>query len=1034
MVVKRITVEVEPNAFQEYFKEIRNRYLSKDFTEFTLRTPLENFIKSLSKDFDLIQEPKRTEKVGAPDFKAYAIKTKIGYIETKDLGQNLDNELESDQIRKYKESIDNIILTDYCRFILIRANQTLFDFNLFSLPDLENPRFIISGNKMKEFQSLLETFSDYNLPTIRSAEELALELSKKAKLLKYLAKEQIEEDLSKVKNGEPTSSVYDFYGGTKELIKDIEKDDCMDAYAQTIVYGLFLAKINCPSVLDRNTASSYIPRSIGVIKRIFVNISGDSLPSNLSWIVDEITDVLNASDMKSILSEIDIRGKTDRDPLTFFYEGFLATYDPKKRKQLGVYYTPRPVVSFIINSINQILKSDFNKLKGFADDDVTVLDPAVGTGTFLWLIYTLALVELKNRGLSGLIGKKIESHILKDFYGIEILITPYIIAHVKLSLALKKWYYELKGNERNQVYLANTLEPSETHGLIPFMREISEESKTANELKLRKKILVITANPPYRGMSANKGQWIQDLLKKGYTCKDGSKDDGYYQVDGKPLGERNPKWLQDDYVKFIRFAQWKIDMAGEGIVGFITNHSYLDNPTFRGMRQSLMNSFNRIHILNLHGSSLRQEKTPDGNKDENVFDIRPGVAISIFEKNEGSRDKKIFYANLFGKREEKYAWLDRHTISNTIWQELKPKSPHYFFVPKDEGLLEAYKGFPGLDQIFSHYSLSIQTHRDSFVIDFNKEALTKRISVFRDLKVSDEVVRQTFSLEDTSSWKMKEARKIASEIRNWQTFITKILYRPFDSRWLFYHEAVVDRIRKEIMKHMDQPNTALLVSRQLSMPSFNHVFVSDTISESCVVSNKTKEGNYHFPLYLYVDNETRKSNINEEIIKMLEEMYGVAPTPEEIFYYVYATLHCNKYRERYVDFLQSDFPRIPFTKKYNAFKKLAELGKELVNLHLMKTTRLGSSIKFDVQGSNIIEFVEFRDRKVYINDKQFFDGIPEKAWNFYIGAYQVLDKWLKSRKKRELSGNEIEQFIQIVEVINQTLECMKQIDDTKFLG
>ena len=524
MAAERATVDRRP--FQEYFKEVRSRYLTGDYTEITLRTPFENFIRSLSKDFSLIQEPKRTEKLGAPDFKAYRKNVKIGYIETKDLGKNLDEELKSEQIKRYRNSLDNLILTDYVRFILLRGTQILFDFSLFNLSDLNNAQFIISDEKIHEFLRLVEFFFSYNLPTIKSAQELSLELSKRAKLLKELAKEQLEEDVSRIKNDEPTSSVYDFYEGTREMIKDISIDDCADAYAQTITYGLFLAKINCPSILDRNTAISYIPRSIGVIKRIFINISGDSLPSNLSWIIDEIIDILNASEIKDILTEIDARGKTDRDPFIFFYEDFLSAYDPEKKKHLGVYYTPRPVVSFIVNSINNILKSDFNKLHGFADDDVTVLDPAVGTGTFLWLIYTLTLVELKNKGLGGLIAKKIENHVLRDFYGIEILITPYIIAHLKLSLALKKWHYELKDNERHQVYLANTLEPFESHGLIPFMREISEESKTANELKLRKKILVVTANPPYRGMSANKGAWIQNLLKKGYTREDGTKDGG----------------------------------------------------------------------------------------------------------------------------------------------------------------------------------------------------------------------------------------------------------------------------------------------------------------------------------------------------------------------------------------------------------------------------------------------------------------------------------------------------------------------------
>lgn len=445
--------------------------MTGDYTELSLRTPFENFVKSLKTEYGLIQEPKRTRNVGAPDFKAFSGAVKVGYIETKDLNKNLDEELNSEQIKKYKKSVDNLILTNYFRFILFKHDKILFDFNLFNLSDLDNSKFLVQDKNMEEYLNLMDAFFGYRLATIKSHEELSFELSKRAKLLKELAKEQLDEDLIQVKNKVPASSVYDFYEGPKELIQEISVDDCADAYAQTVAYGLFLARMNCPANLDRNTAASYIPRSIGVIKRIFLNIAGDAVPSSITWIIDEIVDIMNASEMKSILSAIDARGKSDRDPFTFFYEDFLTAFDPEKKKHMGVYYTPRPVIHFTSNSIDLILQNDFGKSDGFADDSVTILDPAVGTGTFLWLIYTLTLVKLKNKGMSGLIRKKIQDHILKDFYGIEILITPYIIAHLKLSMSLKKWFYELKDNERNQVYLANTLEPFESHGLMAFMRE-----------------------------------------------------------------------------------------------------------------------------------------------------------------------------------------------------------------------------------------------------------------------------------------------------------------------------------------------------------------------------------------------------------------------------------------------------------------------------------------------------------------------------------------------------------------------------------
>ena len=1011
------------HIFQNYFKEVRSRYLTHDYTEGTLRTPFENFIKSFSPSIRLIHEPKRTKGLGAPDFKAFYRSRKVGFIETKDLDANLDNILESEQLKKYIESINNLILTDYCRFILIRNGQKIFDFNLFTLADLDNARFTIPDDKIEIFTQFINEFFSYKLPTISSAEELARELSKKAKLLKDFAKEQLEEDLKAENGGQ--SSIYDFYEGIKELIKDISIEDCADAYAQTVTYGLFLARKNCKDKLERINAASYIPKSVGIIKKIFINISGDAFPSNISWIIDDIVDVLNAANVENILTKIDKRGKKDKDPIIFFYEDFLNFYEPEKRKHMGVYYTPRPVVNFIVNSVNHILKKYFDKPMGFAEDDVHVLDPAIGTGTFFWIAFLLTLKELKDAGLSGLIDEKIANHILKHFYGFEILITPYVISHLKLTDLLQRWHYNFKDNDRLQVYLTNTLEPSEVHGLMPFLREITEESRIANQIKLKKPILAIIGNPPYAGISSNKGKWIDDLLKKGYTRADGSKDDGYYMVDGEALGEKKV-WLQDDYVKFIRFAQWKIDKKGEGIVGFVTNHSYLDNPTFRGMRESLLQSFDRIYVLNLHGNAKKKEKCPDGSKDENVFDIQQGVAISLFIKNNNFKDKKIFYADLWGLREDKYKWLDRHTVTNVEWQEIEPVSPCYFFVPRDTSFQKEYENYWKITEIFQANVTGIITARDKFVIDFDKNSLKSRITEFRNLKIPDEVIRQTFDLKENYMWRISKARKELSTVTDWEKYFAKVLYRPFDVREIYFHDSVVWRTRKKVMQHMIKENVGMYTCRQLSSTGWRHILVTNGITDDCYVSNKTRERGYLFPLYLYF-NSNKKPNLNPEFLEFIKEKYSMELSPEEIFYYIYAVLHSPTYRKKYEEFLQYDFPRIPFVDDYEKFKQLSELGKELVDLHLMKK-KLPVHTKFDVQGSNVVEKVRYEGYKVFINDAQYFDGVPSEVWNFHIGGYQVLDKWLKSRKNRKLGGKDIEHFLQIVEIIKQTIEIMNKID------
>ncbi|MDK2907299.1 MAG: hypothetical protein PWQ66_1260 [Petrotoga sp.] len=1012
---------------KNYFKEVYSIYSHGDYTEWTYRTPFENFIKGLNPDYNLTQEPKRAAGLGAPDFKAFYNNRKIGFIETKDLGENLDKILETDQLKKYIESIDNLILTNYLQFVLIRKGCKVYDCNLFMLSDLDKRNLSISKEKIETFVSLINEFFEYKLPTIVLAEELALELSKRAKLLKELAKDQLLNDLEKIKNNESPSSIYDFYLGIKELIKDVKLEDCADAYAQTITYGLFLAKRSCRGKLDRRTASYYIPRNVGVIKRIFLNISGEEFPPNVSWIVDDIIDILNAAKLEEILNKIDKRGKKDKDPIIFFYEDFLNYYEPEKRKHLGVYYTPRPVVNFIVNSVHSILKKHFDKSLGLADDSVNVLDPAIGTGTFFWITFLVALGELKNQGLRGIIFDKIENHLLKHFYGFEILITPYVISHLKITDLLQRWHYRFKDGDRIQVYLTNTLEQSEVHDPLLFMREITEESRIANQIKTEKPILVVMGNPPYSGISVNKGKWIDDLLKKGYIRADGSKDDGYYKVDGKPLDEKNPKWLQDDYVKFIRYAQWKIDQNGEGVVGFITNHSYLDNPTFRGMRESLLQSFDRIFILNLHGNSLKKEKCPDGSKDENVFDIQQGVAIGIFIKNKNLREKKIYYTDLWGLREDKYHWLDRHTIDNVNWQEVKPISPFYFFVPKDTSLEEEYNKFWKVTDIFPVNSVGVVTARDHFTIKWKPEDAWTTVTEF--VQMSPEEARTRFILrKDVRDWKVVFAQKDLKESGLDKNKIVPILYRPFDIRYTYYtgtSRGFHCMPRPEVMKHMLKENLGLVTVRQVAEGIFNHAYVTNTIIESRItLSNKGIA--FLFPLYLYSDLE-RKANIDPDIYKTLYEKYNKELTPEDIFYYIYAVLHSSTYRKKYEEFLQFDFPRIPFIDDYEEFKKLAELGKELVELHLMRK-RLPTKVKFDVVGSNIVEKVKYENGKVWINKEQYFDGVPEDIWNFYIGGYQVLDKWLKSRKNRKLESKDIEQFLQIVEIIRETIRLMKEID------
>ncbi len=702
-----------------------------------------------------------------------------------------------------------------------------------------------------------------------------------------------------------------------------------------------------------------IPQNIGILRDVFKFISLGDLPRQMKWIVDDISEVLAVTDVYKLLDAY-LHQHKGKDPVVHFYETFLAEYDPKTREKRGVNYTHEPVVSYIVRSIRRILKKYFDKKNGFASPSVTVLDPAAGTLTFLAETARLTVEEFTLKYGEGKIAGFIKNHILKNFYAFKLMMAPYAIGHLKMSFLLEELGYKLQTDDRFKFYLTNTLKMEElTQTELPGMASLSEESHPAGEVKKERPILIILGNPFYSGHSSNIGDWISKKIKT------------YFQVDGKPLGEKNPKWLQDDYVKFIRFAQWKIDQAGEGILGFIINHSYLDNPTFRGMRQSLMQSFDQIYLLDLHGKSLKKERCPDGSKNENVFYIPHGVAIMHGIKKRGL-EKKISHSEIWGQRKNKYKWLNKHDIKNTRWKIIRPKSEFYLFIPRDERLLRQYETYPRITDIFPVNSVEVVTSRDDFVIDSDKDFLIRRTRIFIDEKMPDEIIRQTFKLNDTSKFKLKEARQTVKKDSNWKEAITKILYRPFDERWILYHDALIEHSKKEVMRHMMVGQNLELITRRQMLPNqpCNYVFISKNIISDGAIRSDNRESESIFPLYLFQpqkeDNKKQRKrssfgsvwmlfepqteyiikrpNLSETFLERLTKEYMKSPSPEEILYYIYAVLYSENYRKRYAEFLKIDFPRIPFTKDIRLFRKIAIHGKRLVELHLFESDDLDNLI------------------------------------------------------------------------------------------
>lgn len=983
------------------------------------------------KDAHVTVLPKKTD-AGNPDFRIWDGRRKIvGYIEAKVPDKNLDDVEKTEQIDRYTETFPNFILTNFFEFRLYRMGLCVDKAKISDPMVIHSLRGTPTVEGESEFEELMEKFFSFSLPSITTTEVLAVELAKRTRFLRdeVVAVEIEEEEKTGVKR------ILGFYDAFQTyLIRGLTKEQFADLYSQTITYGLFASRMRGESEFNRRIAVDDIPHTIGILREMFEFISLGDLPHQLEWIVDEISNVLASVDVKGIFSEY-FRTKRGGDPVFPFYEAFLAEYDPKQREKRGVYYTPEPVVSYIVRSLHLILKKEFSLADGLADKNVTILDPAGGTLTFLTEAVKDALKEFTTKYGDG--GKEnfIKEHILSDFYAFELLIAPYAIGHLKMSFLLEELGHKLQETERLKFYLTNTLEMEDIEQTsLPGMASLSRESHLAGIVKKKTPILIILGNPPYSGHSENVGDWISTEIKE------------YYKVDGKPLGEKNTKWLQDDYVKFIRFAQWKIDQLGKGVLGFITNHAYFDSPTFRGMRQSLLKSFDEIYLLNLHGNSSRKERCPDGSKDENVFDIQQGVAIALYiNKGEQTNRASVKYADLWGLREHKYDWLMGNNVETTSWIELEPHPKEYLFVPRDETLLKLYEKFVKIPEVFQLGSIGVQTHRDNFAVDFDRNALEQRIRIFRDSSFSDAALRESLGLTETQTWKIREKRAKISEDKNWESRIVEYCFRPFDIRWIFYSGDIVDRDRWKVMCNMMlHNNLGLNCMREYAyeVSSYNYALVSDRITDSRIfISNKGAA--YFFPLYVLSNpskkktlfakaTKDKKPNINPKLAKLLADIHGRKSTPEAILHYVYAVLFSELYRQKYAEFLKTSFPRIPFTRNQELFIKMSHLGNELSDLHLLKAKLLDNPIvRFQGEGDNSIGKPTYNEAssRVYINQRQHFEGISLQIWNYQIGGYQVMRQWLKDRIGRTLSLDDIKQYCRVATSISRTIELQITIDE-----
>lgn len=1034
------------DPFKTYLQSLQADLARGNASEHTHRPALKTLLESLGELLTATNEPRQVTECGKPDIAVYQGPVLLGYVEAKDVGINLDTEEKGPQLKRYREALPNLILTDYLEFRWYVKGERRA---VVSLGTVERDgRVKAKKEALAAVGELLAQFLALKLPSIGAAKELALRMAKLAGLMHNAALKTLEM--------EPDTGTLKGWLAAfeKTLVPNLSPEQFSDMYAQTLTYGLFAAKVSVGTGQDlrRDTAAGLLPETNPFLKRLFYHLAGPEVPPTVSWVVDDMVALLNSADMEAVMSDFG-RGSLQKDPVVHFYETFLAAYDPEKRKVRGVYYTPEPVVSYIVRAIDHLLKDRFGRPWGLADRNTLILDPACGTGTFLHGVIALIYDTLCAQGQAGGWASYVSQSLLPRIFGFELLMAPYAVAHLKLGLLLQEKGFDFPPGQRLGVYLTNTLDEGfKKAEVLPLAGFITEESNSAARIKKDDPIEVVLGNPPYAGHSANASVRQEVGLTgavKNVRTFIGRLIEDYKQVDGKPLGEKNPKMLQDDYVKFFRWGQWRITQTGRGVLAMITNHGYLDNPTFRGMRQQLMQTFSEIYLLNLHGSTRKKEVCPNGSKDENVFDIQQGVAIGIFAKTPGNLGlARVYYADLWGLRDGKYKNLAEMGVDNTPWQELQPCPPFYLFVPQAVDLRAEYDTGWRLNEILPLGGVGLCTSRDHFAIRFSQDDVWVTVQDFA--RLPEEKAREKYNLgDDVQDWKVKSAQADLTKSGLDYKKVVPILYRPFDVRSTYYtgqSSGFMCRPRPEIMRHMlAGPNIALCASRSVEVGSWEHVFCSGFIIQNHTVS--LKEANYLFPVYLYPQGMftggDKTPNINPRFIEDFSGRLGLAFTPEgcgdlqanygpeDAFSYAYAVFHSPTYRQRYSEFLKGDFPRLPLTGNKALFKVLVGLGAELVSLHLMESPRLETLItRFHVSGSQEVEWVRYEDsaRRVYINSEQYFEGIPPDVWAFTIGGYQVCHKWLKDRKGRTLSFEDLHHYQRVIVALSESIRLMREID------
>jgi len=1120
-------------TIQEYIDSINKRYKLGNATEHTFRGDLQQLIESLVPTIRATNEPKR-QSCGAPDYILTKKDIPIGFIEAKDIGdKDLDGVKKTgnkEQFDRYKTSLNNIFFTDYIDFHLYRDGQFV---TKIAIAELTDKGIKPLTENFESFERLLKDFCTNIGQTITSSKKLAEMMAGKARLLS----EVIEKALTSDETHNEDSTLKDQMNAFKQiLIHDITPKGFADVYAQTIAYGMFAARYHDPTLptFSRQEAYELIPKSNPFLKKLFGYIAGLDLDDRIKWIVDDLVNIFLACDVAEILRNYGKSTKME-DPIIHFYETFLSEYDPKLRKARGVWYTPAPVVNFIVRAVDDILKTEFDLPQGLADSSKTkikvnqqgkdieqevhkvqILDPATGTGTFLAEV----VKHIYNKGfknMQGLWSNYVETNLLPRLNGFELLMASYAMAHLKLDMLLTETGYKPTSNQRLRVYLTNSLEEQHPDTGTLWANWLSAEANEANYIKRDAPIMCVIGNPPYAVSSSNKSQWIEKLIAD-------------YKKD---LNEKSYNSLSDDYVKFIRYGQHFIDKNGSGILAYISNNSFIDGIVHRQMRKNLLESFDTIYILDLHGNAKKKEICIDGSADQNVFDIMQGVSINIFVKT-GKKKKsefgKVLHYELQGRRDFKYVFLNDNFLKTINWNKIENKAINFFYTNKNfEGQNKYSKGF-SIFVLMKNLNPGVESGRDDLFVGYTLTELKEKIEiVFKNKNNPD--MKNKFGIKNSDSFKFE--RNLENSEFN-LSFIKKINYRPFDIRFTYYDTKLQRRPSFETFKHIINGSLGLVIKRGFDEFNSAPIFISNAISdrrgwtrsgmqgaesitplylylapqhdifagtekEKIKLQHKLEQAEEHFKMVskffhttiepffkklknpdetnislfeenksLYEEAQTavehlksqiknleenkgkiakaileepvRVPNLNSTIVKQIAETLDLTFTnekettkntfaPIDILDYIYAVLHSPSYREKYKEFLKIDFPRVPYPKDKETFWQLVKLGGELRQIHLLESPVVENYItQYPVDGNHTVTKVKYQAGRVYINDTQYFDSVPEVAWNFYIGGYQPAQKWLKDRKDRKLEFDDLLHYQKIIVALTETDRLMKQID------